>query len=173
MKSLHRHLIAAGLMAAIGIGAIAQTQTPPAGPASGPQTMQGEHGRHDPAKMEQRRARMQERIAQHMAELKKKLQVTAGQEAAWTTWTSAMTPPSLQRPDRAEFQALTTPERIDRMRALRAQRNAEVDKRMDATKSFYAVLSAEQKKTFDSESLRFLRGGQRGMGMGGHGRHHG
>lgn len=172
MKSLHRHLIAAGLMAAIGIGAIAQTQTPPAGPASGPQTMQGERGRHDPAKMEQRRARMQERIAQHMAELKKKLQVTAGQEAAWTTWTSTMTPPSFQRPDRAEFQALSTPERIDRMRALRAQRNAEMDKRMDATKSFYAVLSAEQKKTFDAESLRFLRGGQRGMGMGGHGRHH-
>ena len=171
MKSLHRHLIAAGLMAAIGMGAIAQTQTPPAAPASGPQTMQGERGRHDPAKMEQRRARMQERIAQHMAELKKKLQVTAGQEAAWTTWTSAMTPPSFQRPDRAEFQALTTPERIDRMRAMRAQRNAEMDKRMDATKSFYAVLSAEQKKTFDSESLRFLRGGQRGMG--GHGRHHG
>jgi hypothetical protein len=55
------------------------------------------------------------------------------------------------------------------MRAHRAQRNAEMDKRMDATKTFYAGLSAEQKKTFDAESMRFLRGGKRGMH--GHGRH--
>jgi hypothetical protein len=67
---------------------------------------------------------------------------------------------------------LATPERIDRMRAVRAQRNAEMDKRMDATKTFYAALSAEQKKTFDAEGMRFLRGGKRG-GFGGHGRHHG
>ena len=39
---------------------------------------------------------------------------------------------------------------------------------MDATKGFYAVLTPEQKKTFDGESLRFLRGGKGGMG----GRHH-
>ena len=34
---------------------------------------------------------------------------------------------------------------------------------MDATKNFYAVLSAEQKKTFDAESKRFM-GGKRGHG---------
>ena len=157
MKSLQRHLIAAGLVAALGIGAIAQAQpqTPPAGPG----------GRHDPAQMEQFRARMQERMAARMAELKQKLQISAGQEAAWTTWTAAMKPTPHQRGERGEFDKLTTPERIDRMRALRAQRNAELDKRMDATKGFYAVLTPEQKKTFDAESLRFLRGGK-GGGMG-------
>ena len=160
MKSLQRHLIAAGLAAALGVGAIAQAQpqTPPAGPG----------GRHDPAQMEQFRARMQERMAARMAELKQKLQVSAGQEAAWNTWTAAMKPAPHQRPERGEFEKLTTPERIDRMRGLRAQRNAEMDKRMDATKSFYSVLNAEQKKTFDAESLRFLRGGKHG----GHGGHH-
>ena len=160
MKSLQRHLIAAGLVAALGIGAIAQAQpqTPPAGPG----------GRHDPAQMEQFRARMQERMAARMAELKQKLQISAGQEGAWTTWTAAMKPTPHQRGERGEFDKLTTPERIDRMRALRAQRNAELDKRMDATKGFYAVLTPEQKKTFDAESLRFLRGGKGGMG----GRHH-
>jgi periplasmic protein CpxP/Spy len=156
MKSLQRHLIAAGLAAALGVAAIAQAQpqTPPAG---GP-------GRHDPAQMEQFRARMQERMAQRLAELKQKLQVTAGQEAAWNAWTAAMKPTPHQRPERGEFEKLTTPERIDRMRGMRAQRNAEMDKRMDATKSFYSVLNAEQKKTFDAESLRFLRGGKHGMG---------
>jgi periplasmic protein CpxP/Spy len=118
--------------------------------------------------MEQMRVRMQERMARRLGELKQKLQVSGAQEGAWTTWTAALTPTRLQRPDRAEMAALSTPERIDRMRALRAQRNAEMDKRLDATKTFYASLSAEQKKVFDAESMRFLRGGKRG-----HGRHHG
>jgi protein CpxP len=168
MKSLHRHLIAAALLGAVGLGAIAQTQTPPAGDHRG-HMMQGERGRHDPARMEEFRARMQERMAKRLGELKQKLQVTSAQEGAWTAWTTAMAPTKMQRPDRAEFARLTTPERIDRMRAHRAQRNADMDKRMDATKAFYATLSAEQKKTFDTEGMRFMRGGKRGMG--GHGRH--
>jgi periplasmic protein CpxP/Spy len=160
VKSLQRHLIAAGLVAALGVGAIAQAQpqTPPASAA----------GRHDPAQMEQFHARMQERMAARMAELKQKLQVSAGQEAAWNTWTAAMKPAPHQRGERGEYDKLTTPERIDRMRALRALRNAEMDKRMDATKGFYAVLTPEQKKTFDAESLRLLRGGKGDMGA----RHH-
>ena len=167
MKSLHRHLIAAALLGALGLGAVAQTQTPPAGEHRG-HMMQG--GRHDPAKMEEFRARMQERMAKRLGELKQKLQITSAQEGAWTAWTTAMAPSKMQRPDRAEFAKLTTPERIDRMRAIRAERMAAMDKRMDATKNFYAVLSAEQKKTFDAEGMRFMRGGKRG-GMGGHGRH--
>ena len=167
MKSLHRHLIAAALLGALGLGAVAQTQTPPAGEHRG-HMMQGERGRHDPARMEQFRARMQERMAKRLGELKQKLQITSAQEGAWAAWTTAMAPVKFDRPNRAEFASLTTPERIDRMRAHRAQRNAEMDKRMDATKAFYAALSAEQKKTFDAEGMRFLRGGKRGMH--GHGR---
>ena len=83
-----------------------------------------------------------------------KLAITPAQEGAWSTWTAAIKPTPHQRPDRAELQSLTTPERIDRMRALRAQRNAEMDRKMDATKVFYASLNGEQKKVFDNTADR-------------------
>jgi protein CpxP len=170
MKSLHRHLLTAGLLAGLGIAAVAQTQTPPVSPATAgaPQSVQQGGRQADPARMEQRRARMEQRIAKRMGELKQKLQITAAQEGAWTAWTGAMKPATFQRPNRAEFASLATPERIDRMRVLRTARNAEMDRRFDATKTFYAALSAEQKKVFDAESMRLLRGGNKG---GGHGRH--
>jgi periplasmic protein CpxP/Spy len=60
---------------------------------------------------------------------------------------------------------LTTPQRIDKMREMRTQRMAAMDKRMDATKTFYAALSPEQQKTFDAEHK--MRGGRHGGG------HHG
>lgn len=163
MKTLHRTLLAAGLVAALGAGAFAQAQTAaaPAEPASHGHAMR-HHGPMDPAKMEQFRARMQERMAKRLGDLKQKLQITSAQEGAWTAWTGALQPTKFQRPDRAAFRAMNTPERIDQMRALRAQRNADMDKRMDATKSFYSALSAEQKKVFDEQGLRFMRGGKRG-----------
>jgi len=176
MKSLHRHLLTAGLLASLALAAVAQTQTPPAPPASqsAPRMMQGEH-RMDPARMERFRARMEERMAKRFGALKDKLQITRGQESAWETWTTALKPTQpLQRPDRAAFKSMTTPERIDRIKALRAQRGAEMDKRLDATKTFYAQLSPEQQKVFDQEGLRFARGlhGHK-WGHFGHRHHHG
>jgi periplasmic protein CpxP/Spy len=154
MKNTSKQLIAAGLLAAFGFAAIAQTP-PTAAPAP---TARGErHGKFDPAKM-------QEHMARRQAELKQKLQLTPAQETAWTAYTAVMKPPArMQRPDRAEFEKLTTPERIDRTRAMRATRIAEMDKRGDATKTFYAALTPEQKKVFDAETAR---GHHRG------GRHH-
>jgi periplasmic protein CpxP/Spy len=171
MKTLQRHLLTATLLAGLGFAAVAQPQTPPQAAPGGPRMMQGEHGRMNPARMEQRRARMEQRMARRMDELKRVLQITPQQEGAWTTWTAALKPTQRQRPDRAEFARLTTPERIDRMRALRAQRNAQVDQRLEATKAFYGALSAEQKRLFVAEGMRFARGGKRD-GMGGKGRHH-
>lgn len=176
MKKLHLHLLAAGLCASLGVAAIAQTQTSPA-PAAGPQAQQiqqGERGMRDPARAEQRKARMQERMAKRLGELKAQLRITPAQEGAWTTWTSALQPAraNFQRPDRAEFARMTTPERIDRMRALRAARNAEMDKRLEATKTFYASLSSEQKAVFDAVGMKYMGGKHRG-GRGGHHGHHG
>ncbi|MDB5900568.1 MAG: hypothetical protein JWP41_4170 [Ramlibacter sp.] len=167
MKSLQRHLLTLGLLASIGVAAVAQPQTPPAAPAGAPGMTQGEHGRMDPARMEQRRARMQERMAARTTALKQKLQITSAQEGAWAQWTGAVKPAPMQRPDRAEFARLSTPERIDRMRAMRSARAAEADKRGEATKSLYAALTPEQKRVFDAESLRFGHGRK-----GGHGHHH-
>jgi Spy/CpxP family protein refolding chaperone len=118
-----------------------------------------------PARLEKMRERMAERHSKHLAELKTKLQLQAGQEAAWNTFAQAMQPPAkpVQRPDRAAFEKLTTPERIDQMMAIKAQRDERMQKHADATKAFYATLNPEQKKTFDAETARFMA--QR-MGMG-------
>jgi hypothetical protein len=179
MKKLHRTLLAAGLCASLGAVAIAQVQPSPA-PASAPQAQQVQRGMHaergarDPARAEQRRARMQERAAKRLGELKAQLRITPAQEGAWTAWTSTLQPGArnFQRPDRAEFALMTTPERIDRMRALRAARQAEMDKRLDATKTFYGALSSEQKAVFDAVGMKHTRGGKGRGGFGGHGRHH-
>ena len=177
MKTFHRHLLTAGLLAGFGLGAIAQAQTPPAPPAGGPQATQGQRAMHGQDRMEHRRARMQERMAKRLGHLKAQLRITPAQEGAWTAWTTALQPAGqrMQRPDRAEFARLTTPERIDRMRAMRAARNARMDQRLDATKTFYGTLSSEQKAVFDAVGLKMVRGAGKGMrgGKRMHGRHHG
>lgn len=162
MKHAHKHLIAAALLA-LGFAATAQPApapapvTPEARASGHHHGMMGHHGRMDPAKMQER---MQQRMAQRQAQLKQKLQITPAQESAWTAYVAAMQPPAnMQRPDRAELAKLTTPERIDRMRALRTAHHAEMDKRGEAAKTFYAALTAEQKKVFDAESSRGRRGG--------------
>ena len=153
-----RYLLAAALAAGVtGVAAIAQTQPPtPAG-------ADGKHSRHFD------REKMGERVSQRLADLKQKLQVSPAQEPAWTSFANAMQPQA-QRPrtDREALARMATPDRIDHMRALREQRNAEMDRRADATKAFYAQLSAEQKKTFDDETARMFQRGGRHMH-----RHHG
>lgn len=173
MKSMHRTLLATALVAGLGVAAVAQTQTAPSATPAAPQA-QGDHGRAGPQRMERHRARAEERRAQRLAELKTQLRITGEQEAAWSAWTGALQPGAgvMARPNRAEFAALSTPERIDRMRQLRSQHIAELDKRGDATKAFYGTLSQEQKRVFDAVGMSYLHGGKGGKrGFGGH-RHH-
>jgi periplasmic protein CpxP/Spy len=163
-------LVLAGLLATAGVGAIAQSPTNPQGDAgttaTSPQANpRGERmGRHDPAKM-------QAYMAKRQAEMKAKLKITPAQEGAWTAFTAAMQPPASMMGGRPgpeqhlEMDKLTTPQRIDKMRDMRTQRMAAMDKRMDATKTFYAALSPEQQKVFDAEHK--MRGGRHGGG------HHG
>jgi protein CpxP len=165
-KPFHAFALAT-LLAAMGTSAFAQTAAP-AAPATATAPAAKEHGgprdhagRGDPAKM-------QAHFAKRQADLKAKLKLTAAQEPSWNAFTSAMQPPAnWKRPDRAEFAKLTTPERIDKMKALRAERNARMDQRADATKTFYTALTAEQKKTFDESTLK------RGHGKHGGGLHKG
>lgn len=173
--------LAAALLAAIAAPAMAQTATTapavaaPATTAAPDTGHRGarEHRAHSPEKAK-------ERMAQRAAKLKQKLNLTAAQEPAWTQFTTAMQPPADGRHaglDRKGMEQLTTPERIDRMRAARAERSAEMDRRDEAVKTFYAALSPEQQKTFDAESRRMHHGmgGPRGHrdGMPGHGGHRG
>ena len=165
MKHSYKQLIASAVLAGLGVTALAQT-TPSPAPREG-RTMHdlrdARHGDRDPAQM-------RERMAKRMGALKQKLAITPAQEGALTAWTNAMKPPAqrMERPSRVEFARMTTPERIDRMRALRVQRQQQMDNRMDATKNFYAALNEQQQKTFDEESMRFLRGGGKRSGHRGH-----
>ena len=139
-------LVLAGLLATLGATAFAADAPPPPPPAAG-------MAHHDPAKM-------QEHMQKRQAALKAQLKLTAAQEGAWTTFTTSMQPPAKgPRPAKADFEKLTTPERIDKMRAMRAERDAEMDKRADATKAFYATLSPEQQKVFDANAMPHMRGG--------------
>jgi len=131
-----KRLMLAGVLAGLAVAAQAQ----PAG-----------HGpRHDPAQMQQR---MQERMAERQAALKAALQLTPEQETAWAAFTAGMQPPAASaRPtpqDREALRQLTTPQRIERMRAERARRGLAMDQREQAVLQFYAVLTPQQQKVFD------------------------
>ncbi len=153
------HRIAAtALLAAMALPVLAQQPpaTPPASPAAPAKAAEGRHERHH--------GDMAQHHAKRLADLKAQLKLTPAQEPAWTSFTTAMQPG--ERParlDRQDMDKLTTPERIDRMRALRAQHAAEADRRGEATKTFYATLTPEQQKTFDAKAHRgHPMGGMRG-----------
>src|SRR5688572_763279 len=123
MKSLHKHLLTAGLLAAFGLAAVAQAPQPPA--TGAPQLYAQRGMQADPARRQEMR---QLRMERRLAALKLKLAISGAQEGAWNAWANAMKPSGpRQRMDRAEFERMTTPERIDRMRAQRATRIAEMD----------------------------------------------
>jgi Spy/CpxP family protein refolding chaperone len=172
MTSIFKPLLIAGLLATAGFAAFSQ---PMGGGdcagmmgAGGP--MQGgmhheRMGKMDPAKMQ---AMMDKRNAV----LKANLKLTTAQEGAWTTYTAAMKPPADMLAKRAaheELAKLPTPERIDKMKALRSQHmgdmTAEMDKRGEATKAFYATLTPEQQKVFDASAMRKPGAGGRMGGM--------
>ena len=169
MRHSPKQLLVAALLTAVGAAALAQMPPPPAGNAP---ARQERMGRGDPAQMQQR---MQQHRAERLAHFKETLQISPAQEGAWSAWTASMQPPAdAKRPDRAELERLATPERIDRMRTLRAERMARMDKRADATKAFYATLNPVQKRVFDVETAHRGRGrgGEGEGGRGGHHRHH-
>jgi hypothetical protein len=176
MKSIFKPLLLAGLLATAGFAALSQAPAGPMTGASAPMKYEGMRHHDRMGKMDP--ARMQARMDQRNSELKAQLKLTAAQESAWTTYTEAMKPAAnlrANRPDRAQLEKMTTPERIDTMKALRsrhmAEMNAAMDQRGEATKTFYAALTPEQQKVFDANTLRRhgpdgRKGGRRGPMMG-------
>ncbi len=176
MKHLRTPLAIAALLSAFAVHAQAPAGGPP--PGATPMPMQGASGMPGgPGGMHGRMmdpARMQQFHEQRLAALKQALQLTPAQEGAWTTFAAAMRPAQAPGTMRAEHEALaklTTPERIERMKALRQQHQAEMDRRAQATLTFYGTLDAEQKKRFDAQTARHF-GGRRGDGPGQHPGHH-
>ena len=161
MKSSLKLSLIAGVMLVAGL-AYAQPGMrgqcdPMMGPGAGMHGQGMHHGRMgnmDPAKM-------QGWMDQRHAALKTQLKLTPAQESAWTAFTDASKLPAgmaVARPDPAELAILSTPERLDKMKALRAQRMSEMtaamDKHAEAVKTFYAVLTPEQQKVFDANAMQ-------------------
>ena len=168
---------------------LAQAQTTVSTPAMpvGP-TSQGVHQGHQEGGQkaghsghmkERMHERMQARQAKHLQELKAKLQLAPTQDAAWTGFTGvlqARPAPHTSPGAGQDLAQLNTPERLERMKAMRTQHqsemNAFMDRRADATKALYAALNPEQQKVFDAETARMMK--TRGHGHGhGHGMHGG
>lgn len=152
--------VATALLASLSLPSFAQSAPAeqPAAAQKAPEPYKHQRGDRRGDRMEHMKVRMEK--------LKAELKLSPAQEAAWTTYTQAMKPGERPAPgDREAFAKLTTPERIDKMREMRGRHMAEMDRRAEATKAFYAQLNAEQKKTFDAATLHMHH--QRGE------RHHG
>ncbi|MCL2075539.1 MAG: Spy/CpxP family protein refolding chaperone [Betaproteobacteria bacterium] len=104
------------------------------------------------------------------ARLKEILKIAPNQEAAWKTFNEQMLAIAetrfAARPDPAEFMGLSAPERMEKRLELSRQYQDTMDKRLSVLNTFYASLSAEQKKIFDDWHSPRWRDGKRGRGWG-------
>lgn len=159
-------LAAAGVLGTTAVAWAANDRGACHGPADGPRA---EH-------MQQRmQERMQGRMAQHQTQLKTALKLTPAQETAWQTYTQAMqaTPTPHQRMDHSGWDQLTTPQRLEKMQAFHAASQARMGQRMTALQQFYAALTPEQQKVFDTQQPHFHGPDGAGEHGGQHGRSHG
>lgn len=157
-RTLASAAAATALLASFALPSYAQTAAP-AAPAAATAP------KHDRA-MHKHGDRM-EHMQQRIAKLKADLKLTPAQETAWNTYAATFKPGERpQRMEREDFAKLTTPQRIDKMREMRAQRAADADRRGEATKAFYAQLDASQQKTFDAATLHKGHPGHHGMDHG-------
>jgi protein CpxP len=157
MNKLYKGLLVGAAVIGLGGGAYA-AQGDKAPEGKGPDRMsEGGHRKaFDPVKFK-------EYMAKRQKELHDKLKLTAAQEPAWNTFTASMTPPDMgKRPDRAEWAKLSAPERMEKALARSKERQARMETRLASMKTFYAVLTPEQQKTFNENV---------GMHRGRHGHH--
>lgn len=145
MRSFSKSIIIG--MTVLGLGGAALAQIPPSDNAGKTGTMQNKQDKY-----EKRGERMQEYRAKHQAELHAKLKLSAAQEPAWKTFADSMTPPDRsQRPDRNAMQNMPAPQRMEAMLERMKQGQTRMESHLAALKTFYAVLTPEQKKIFDTE----------------------
>jgi Spy/CpxP family protein refolding chaperone len=130
-------------MTVLGLGSAAFA-APDAAQANGAQGRPAHMHKHDGAKFK-------ERMEKRQAELHDKLKLAPNQEVAWKTFTASMTPPArdAKRPDRAEWEKLSAPERMEKRLEMSQKRQEFMASRLTAVKAFYAQLNPEQQKIFN------------------------
>jgi protein CpxP len=153
MKQLHAKLIS-GFIAAAALSTAVYAA--PAAPEQGGPDRGGMQGMHH----ERQGGDFKERIARRQAALHDKLKLTGNQEAAWKTYIAAATPPAPPaRPDRAQWEKMSAPERMEKMMTMMKEREAPMAAHLAAMKTFYATLSPLQQQIFNDNV---------GGGTGGH-----
>jgi hypothetical protein len=155
-------LAALSAAACVASSSLAQEAAPPAAPPSAAAHQHwAEH--------------MQARAEAHAKALHDILNIQPSQEAAFQTFLAAMKPEHEEgmgehremhdMHDMHDMAQLTTPQRLDRIAAEMAARQAEFQRHADAVKAFYAALDPQQQRAFDALPPM--------MGHGMHGHHHG
>ena len=138
------------------LGLSAFAQSPPVAESQVPAA--GITHMHNQGMMQKMRDMKGHRHVQHLEALKTALKILPEQNTNWAAFASSMKPTGPRQDKRflEDIDKLTTPERIDKMMAFKAQRDTELNKRAEATKTFYAVLSEDQKKIFDQHTAKFM-----------------
>lgn len=166
MRKMVSGLVMAASLAATSASVLAQT--PPSAPGATPAASGQQGQRMSP---EQREARMKEHFDRFSKQLHDKLKLNANQEQAWNTYMQSMAPQKHERPDRAKWESMTTPQRMEQHLAMMKDHEAQMTKRLESTKVFYGQLNADQQKVFDAETARMMKS-MHGH-HGDHGDHHG
>ncbi|EEO28649.1 Spy/CpxP family protein refolding chaperone [Oxalobacter paraformigenes] len=171
MKKLNKYLVAG--VAALGFSAVCFSTNALAQPAGDgyagcPMYMMGGgpgncYADHD-GSYRSHHERWKEYHHQRRAALQDKLKLNAEQEKAWTAYLaiSDKNIDSWKPLYRANLEKMTAPERLQAMIDHMNTREKEMSAQLAALKTFYAKLTPEQQKIFDSESMyspRFRRGG--------------
>lgn len=140
-------------------------QDHPQGPAQGPGAAYAP-GRHGGPDHEKRLADMREHREKRLHDL---LQIKPDQDAAFHAYIAAITPPPRDgKPGGWGHHGegampMTTPERLDRMAARMAERQARFQQMAAATKTFYAALTPDQRRAFDAMPMMEHGGHHEGM----------
>jgi hypothetical protein len=156
MKSFSRVLAIAGLAAPAAAFALAAYAQPSGGPPPGqyppPQGGQGGMGYGEPPSPQQ--------MAQS---LRRRLSLRPDQEVALQDFVRNVAPPpgfeEKMMQQRQEMQSMTTPQRMDAMVSNMDEMRQMMLSRAQATKAFYATLTPDQKRTFDSMGAQQGGGG--------------
>ena len=140
-KLLNRIVLPGITVAMLGLttSAVAQWNSPSdGGPGMG----------RDSGRMEQMREKRQ-------TALHDKLKLSAGQEKAWQAFIAEgkeLHPK--KRHDPLEFAGLTAPQRMEKMLDRMRDHEGRMEKMLGALKTFYAVLTPQQQRTFDDSMPR-------------------
>ena len=138
MNTLRKGLVIA--VATFGLGTFAAAAPSQVAQAPVTSSASGQHGE-----------KFAERMAKRQAKLHDKLALTPAQEGAWQSFTARIQATVPTRSDARPAKTLTAPERAERKAAFLQVAQQQAASRVQPIKEFYAVLSPEQQKIFDSQ----------------------